>query len=806
MGTLCLLLVLSGCATMSSPQKQSAPPPVAPSISAQPAAVTVTAGSPATFSVVATGTAPLTYQWMKGTTAISGATSTSYTTPATTTADNGEMFSVVVSNAASSVTSSAAMLTVNAAAVAPSITSQPVSESVTAGQTATFSVAATGTAPLSYQWKKGGVNIAGATSPSYTTPVTTSADNASVFSVVVSNSVNSITSSSATLTLTAAALAPNITTQPASGTVTAGATASFSVVATGTAPLSYQWKKNGTNIAGATSASYMTPATTVADSGTTFSVVVSNSVNSVSSGSATLTVNAAAVAPTITTQPAGMTVVAGQTATFTVVATGTAPLSYQWQKGGVNIAGATSASFTTPATTSADSGSTFAVEVTNSVKSVTSSSATLIVTPLAVAPTLTKQPANQTVTEGQTATFSVVAAGTWPLTYQWLKSGTAISGATSASYATPATTIADNGATFSVVVTNSVNSATSNSATLTVNASTTLPTEAEVLAAIEKVNNYWIANNAPGNANWEEATYFTGDLAAYDATGQTKYLTFAQTWASSHSYGLCSTPCGEGAGGNSTNNPDYQAAGEAYIRLYQLSNTASDITGISTSVSGMVNSTEVDEWNIPDDLNMSMPSFVELGVLNNDTAYFTRMYALYSNAKVTLGLWDTNTSLWWETPAYVNTTTYWSRGNGWAFAAHAKVLSVLPKSDPHYAEYLATYTAMAQALATRQQPGGYWNADLGGTDFAGPESSGTSFFVYGYAWGINNGILDRTTYLPIVVNGWNFLTNTATQSSGLFGYVQPVGSAPAPTTATTTEDFGVGAFLLAGRQMQLLVQ
>lgn len=561
MGTLCLLLVLSGCATMSSPQKQSAPPPVAPSISAQPAAVTVTAGSPATFSVVATGTAPLTYQWMKGTTAISGATSTSYTTPATTTADNGEMFSVVVSNAASSVTSSAAMLTVNAAAVAPSITSQPVSESVTAGQTATFSVAATGTAPLSYQWKKGGVNIAGATSPSYTTAVTTSADNASVFSVVVSNSVNSITSSSATLTLTAAALAPNITTQPASVTVTAGATASFSVVAAGTAPLSYQWKKNGTNIAGATSASYMTPATTVADSGTTFSVVVSNSVNSVSSGSATLTVNAAAVAPTITTQPAGMTVVAGQTATFTVVATGTAPLSYQWQKGGVNIAGATSASFTTPATTSADSGSTFAVEVTNSVKSVTSSSATLIVTPLAVAPTLTKQPANQTVTEGQTATFSVVAAGTSPLTYQWLKSGTAISGATSASYATPATTIADNGATFSVVVTNSVNSATSNSATLTVNASTTLPTEAEVLAAIEKVNNYWIANNAPGNANWEEATYFTGDLAAYDATGQTNYLTFAQTWASSHSYGLCSTPCGEGAGGNSTNNPDYQAAG-----------------------------------------------------------------------------------------------------------------------------------------------------------------------------------------------------------------------------------------------------
>src|SRR5216684_3803306 len=148
-----------------------------------------------------------------------------------------------------------------------------------------------------------------------------------------------------------ALVAPTITTQPANQTVTAGQTATFSVVAAGTVPLNYQWQKNGANIAGATSASYTTPATTTSDSGSAFAVVVSNSTGAVTSASATLTVNPAPVAPAITTQPANQTVTAGQAATFTVVASGTAPLSYQWQKNGANIAGATSSSYTTPATT-----------------------------------------------------------------------------------------------------------------------------------------------------------------------------------------------------------------------------------------------------------------------------------------------------------------------------------------------------------------------------------------------------------------------------------------------------------------------
>jgi centrosomal CEP192-like protein/immunoglobulin I-set domain protein len=178
-----------------------------------------------------------------------------------------------------------------ASATAPVITSQPASEMVTIGQTATFSVSAIGAAPLGYQWQKNGTAVGGATSSTYTTPATALSDTGVQFTVVVNNSVGSVTSSAATLTVTSSPVAPSITTQPVNQAVAAGQTATFSVAATGTAPLSYQWKKSGIAIGGATSTSYTTPATTSSDNGAQFVVVVSNSVGSATSRAATLTVN-----------------------------------------------------------------------------------------------------------------------------------------------------------------------------------------------------------------------------------------------------------------------------------------------------------------------------------------------------------------------------------------------------------------------------------------------------------------------------------------------------------------------------------
>jgi hypothetical protein len=267
--------------------------------------------------------------------------------------------------------------TSSAPATAPVITAQPANAAVTVGQSATFTVAAVGTSPLSYQWTKNGMNV-GANSATYTTAATASSDNGAKIQVMVSNSKGSAPSSIATLTVDAAPTKPTITTQPANATVTVGQTATFAVAATGTAPLTYQWTKNGTNV-GTNSATYTTAATALADNGAKIQVTVSNAEGSAPSSIATLTVNAAATKPSITTQPANVTVTVGQTATFTVVATGGAPLTYQWTKSGMNV-GTNSATYTTAATTSADNGAQIQVTVSNSAGSTPSNMVTLTVT------------------------------------------------------------------------------------------------------------------------------------------------------------------------------------------------------------------------------------------------------------------------------------------------------------------------------------------------------------------------------------------------------------------------------------------
>ena len=169
----------------------------APSIITQPAGATVMVGQTATFTVTASGTAPLTYRRQKNGTNV-GTNSASYTTPATTAADDNAIFRVTVSNTAGNMTSSPATLRVTAAPVAPTITTQPAGLTVTAGQTASFNVVANGTMPLSYQWQKNGAN-AGTNSSTYSIPSTTTADNNAQILVKVSNTAGSITSATATL-------------------------------------------------------------------------------------------------------------------------------------------------------------------------------------------------------------------------------------------------------------------------------------------------------------------------------------------------------------------------------------------------------------------------------------------------------------------------------------------------------------------------------------------------------------------------------------------------------------------------------
>jgi sugar lactone lactonase YvrE len=435
--------------------------PIGPGIVSPPAAFTVSVGQGALFSVSASGSAPLTYQWYRDNVAIAGATASSHALTSAALGDSGASFKVTVTNAAGSVTSAAAVLTV--VAVPPSIVAQPVSQSVTDGSSATFSVVAAGTPPLQYQWKKNGVAVGG-DSATLTLNAVTLADTGAAIAVIVSNpSAIAATSSAALLTVTPRA--PSITTQPAAQSVQDGATATFSVVASGSAPLTYQWKKNGANIGGATGASYTTPALTLGDSGAAYSVVVGNAASTTATSAAAV-VTVTAIAPSITVQPVSQTVADGSVATFGVTATGSATLHYQWKRNGSNV-GADNRIYTTPATALSDSGAVYTVVVSNTGSpAATSSPATLTVT--AVPPTITTQPQSQTAAAGSTATFTVVATGSTPLSYQWKKNGANVGGS-SASYTTPTLTPGDSGSSYTVTVTNSSGTpVTSSTATLTI--------------------------------------------------------------------------------------------------------------------------------------------------------------------------------------------------------------------------------------------------------------------------------------------------------------------------------------------------
>jgi acyl CoA:acetate/3-ketoacid CoA transferase alpha subunit len=320
-----------------------------------------------TFNVTASG-GTLSYQWRKGGTNIDGATGTSYTLNSVTTGDAGS-YDCVVTNGCGSLPSNAATLTVNTVA---SISGHPQSATRCAGQSVTFNVTASGSGTLTYQWRKGGTNINGATGTSYTLNSVTAGD-AGSYDCVVTNGCGSVPSNAATLTVNTVA---SISGHPQSATRCAGQSVTFNVTASGSGTLTYQWRKGGTNIDGATGTSYTLNSVATGDAGS-YDCVVTNGCGSVPSNAATLTVN---TGPQISGQPADQTIVAGNPVSFAVTATGSGTLTYQWRKGGTDIDGATASTYTIDAVTAGDAGSYDCV-VTNGCGSVPSNAATLTVTP-----------------------------------------------------------------------------------------------------------------------------------------------------------------------------------------------------------------------------------------------------------------------------------------------------------------------------------------------------------------------------------------------------------------------------------------
>jgi formylglycine-generating enzyme required for sulfatase activity len=428
--------------------------PAVPVFTEQPHDTNAVWGSAVEIAAPVIGYGPLSYQWFKDGVAIEGATGASLQI-ASAHPSNAGTYRVVVSNAFGSVESQPFLLSVQPDDLV--LTTQPQDLTVNPGETATFTVAATSNLPLTYQWRKDSVAVSGATSATLTIAAAQLAD-AGIYTVVVTNDSGFAVSRAATLTVV---VPPSIATPLQDVTVNFGETATLTVVATGAAPFSYQWRKAGVDIDGATSATLRITNAQLSDSGF-YTVVVSNDFGEIESQPVELTVLPEDLL--ITAQPQVQTVNPGETATFAVVATGAAPLTYQWRKDGVDIVGdgATSATLVIADAQLADAG-VYTVVITNDYGSTESEAATLTVL---VSPRITTQPLSQLVPLGEEGTLTVVAVGAAPFSYQWRKDGVNIVGATSATLRIVSMQLTD-AAAYTVLVSNAVGAVLSKTATLT---------------------------------------------------------------------------------------------------------------------------------------------------------------------------------------------------------------------------------------------------------------------------------------------------------------------------------------------------
>lgn len=345
-------------------------------------------------------------------------------------------------------------------------------------------------------------------------------------------------------------------------------------------------------------------------------------------------------------------------------------------------------------------------------------------------------------------------------------------------------------------------------------------TKQEVINIVERVNDHWQKEHPePAWSFWHPAVYQTGNMAAYEVTGKENYKQYALAWAEKNRWkGATSDNKAEwkfsyGETPQYVLFGDWQCCFQTYCDLYMIDGRkdANRIARAREVMEYQMSTPEKGYWWWADALYMVMPTMVKLYKVTGNETYLDKLYEYFSFAKQLM--YDEKTGLFYRDGKYIypkhktpeGLKDFWARGNGWVFAALAKVLADLPENNEHRAEYIAVYRKMAKALTEFQQQEGYWTRSIIDPIYVkGRETSGTALFTFGYLWGVNHGYLSRNDYEKTIAKSWNYLTRIALQKDGTVGYVQPIGERADQNPNVgprTTADFGVGAFLLAASEM-----
>lgn len=338
-----------------------------------------------------------------------------------------------------------------------------------------------------------------------------------------------------------------------------------------------------------------------------------------------------------------------------------------------------------------------------------------------------------------------------------------------------------------------------------------------ILETAQKVNNYFMKKYADptvptfvkkerASSLWTRAVYYEGLMSLYAIDKQQRYLDYTDTWANFHKW----TP----RNGTTTTDADDQCCAQTYLDRYKMEGGNGKIDKVKENLDKQISSGKADYWTWIDAIQMSMPVYARMYNITKDRKYIDYAMNAYNWSRNTCGggLFNTKNGLWWRDKDFVppykendGKDCYWSRGNGWVYAALVRVMNELSPKDKYYKELKNDFIKMSAGIISCQHEDGFWYPSLVSTNYAGKEMTGTALFLYGMSWGINKGYLNKKVYLPACIKAWKALEECA-HEDGFIGWNQGTGKDPSagqPVTYTSVpdfEDYGTGCFLLGASE------